>query len=97
MLDGTQVDKIRLVLSSTGWNDVMKPALLNRGKNAVKALCVAPSEREGEFKGSTDEALRAAIRETEWMVSVWSNEIVIFEHNRRLEEESQNGSPAANP
>ena len=89
-LDETQVQKIRLTLQTSGWNDVMKPAIENRGRQAVRALVLSPTERAVEFKGTdfdTDDAiLRAMIRDATWMTSVWTNELAVAEHNRRLDE-----------
>lgn len=103
-LNEEQVQKVRLVLASSGWNEVMHPALVNRGRQAVKALCLSRSERTTAFKGTDfdtdDEVLRAMIRDTEWMTAVWANEIAVSEHNRRLDEldrqNSQQGTGATN-
>lgn len=99
-----QVQKVRLVLSTAGWNDVMRPALENRGRQALKSLTLARSERAGHFKGTDfdteDDVLRAIIRDCEWMVACWSNEIRVAEYNRNLEElerrESNQGSGTTN-
>jgi hypothetical protein len=97
MLEAEEIQKIRLVLSSSGWNDVIYPAIIDRGKGAVKALCKPASERDGPFKGMDDGTLRAMINQCEWMVSHWQNEILAFEHNRRLEELEPGSPTAANP
>ena len=89
-LNQEQVQKVRLVLASTGWNDVMRPALENRGRQALKALTLSRTERAGAYKGTDfdtdDDVLRAIIRDCEWMAVVWTNEIAVSEHNRRLDE-----------
>lgn len=90
MLDGDQIQKLRLTLAGDGWNHVMKPLLLNRGRAALKALVLTRSERATEFAKSDfdtdDEVLRAMIRDSEWMVTCWDNEVAVYEHNRRLDE-----------
>ena len=100
-LSSQQIEQVRLVVSSSGWNDVMKPALANRAKAALSALTLTPEEREargGEHKHSTDEYLRALIHDTEWMLGVWTNELMVDDLNRRRDEldratfTSQNGS-----
>lgn len=103
MLNGEQIDKVRLVLASSGWNEVMKPALVNRGNQALKALVLAREERTANFKGTdldtADDILRAIIRDCEWMVGAWHNEIATFDHNRRrdeLDRQDEDGI-AANP
>lgn len=95
MLNEDQIQKIKLTLASGGWNDVMKPAIANRGNAALKQLVLSPSEREGEYKGMDDNAIRARIREAEWMLSAWTNEVTVFELNRRRDElEAEGGGPA---
>lgn len=89
-LNNEQIQKIRLVLASSGWREVMLPALANRGHQAVKALCLSRSERAVDFKGTDfdteDEILRAMIRDCSWMSSVWSNEVEVADYNRRRDE-----------
>ena len=98
-----QVDKVRTLLASPGWNDVILPAIKQRGQQAVKALVLSRSERANVVKGSDfdneDDVLRAIIRDSEWMTVVWTNELLVAEHNRRLDELDRNNSgPAgANP
>lgn len=95
-LNEEQVGKTRQFLASSFWNDVMKPVIANRAHEAIKALVLHPSERKGEYAGVDDNAIRARIRESEWMLGAWPNEVSVYEHNRRLEElDSQtNGAQA---
>jgi len=101
LLNDEQIEKVRLVLMTAGWNEVMRPALLERGRHAMKALALTPNERDKEYKGSDynsdDDVLRAMIRDCEWMVVVWENEINVFNLNRRREElvAQQNGAERA--
>ena len=98
-LNPDQVDKVRQLLSSAGWNDVILPAIKQRGQQAVKALVLSRSERSGVFKGSDsdneDDVLRAIVRDCEWMTVVWANELLVAEHNRRLDELDRNNSGTA--
>jgi hypothetical protein len=105
MLNDEQSQKIRLVLQSSGWNDVIRPAIENRGRSAVKALTLSRSERAEQFKNTDfdteDDVLRAIIRDCNWMVVCWYNELNVYDHNRKLDElerqESNAGTAAANP
>jgi hypothetical protein len=103
MLSSEQVEKVRLVLSSNGWNDVIRPAIVGRGRQALKSLALGRSERATEFKGTEfdtdDDILRAMIRDCEWMSVVWSNEVQIHDRNRRLDELDASGGQlnTANP
>ena len=101
-LNNDQLDAVRMTLATKGWTDVMKPALMKRGQMAVKALVLTPTERGAEFKGSDfatdDDVLRAVIRDVEWMVTVWDNELAVANLNRQRDElDAANGSGAANP
>jgi hypothetical protein len=101
MLNPDQIEKVRGTLYTSGWNDVMKPMLLNRGRMAVKALVLTRTERDAEMKGTdfaTDEdVLRAIIRDVEWMLNIWDNEVNAANHNRLRDElDAANGSEPAN-
>ena len=86
-----------MTLVTGGWTDVMKPAIENRGRSAVKALVLSRAERTQAYKGTDfdtdDDVLRAIIRDCEWMIVCWYNEIKASEHNRRLDELDRQNSP----
>lgn len=86
MLDNDACDKLKLTMMTAGWNEVILPLLANRANAAIKALVLLPTEREGEFKGVGDDVIRARIREIEWMMTAWKNEVAVNAHNRRLDE-----------
>jgi hypothetical protein len=97
-LNEEQIGKVRLLLMSSGWTDVVKPLLAQRANLAIKSLILSPAEREGEYKDLEDSAIRQRIREIEWLVSALPNEVAVFDHNRRLDElERQSSAPTANP
>jgi hypothetical protein len=101
-LNNDQLESVRLTTATQGWTEVMKPALMKRGQMAVKALVLTPSERAAEFKGSDfatdDDVLRAVIRDVEWMVTVWDNELAVANLNRQRDElDAATGSGPANP
>ena len=84
MLDIQQIDQLKLLLSTDGWNLVMKPAIENRIRLRIKSLVLHPSERPEEDRD--DQALRGKIQELEWMLVSWANTVQVFEHNQRLDE-----------
>jgi hypothetical protein len=94
-LNEEQIAKIRLMLQSSAWNDVMKPAIATRANAAIKALILTPAERTGEFKDMDDSAIRAQIREAEWLLTAFVNEIAVFDHNRRVDELHGQNNPEA--
>lgn len=81
-----QIQTVKQGLASSFWNDVVRPVLANRGNQALRALTLFPQERKGDYEGMTDDQLRVQVKEVEWMLSCWSNEIAVYEHNRRIEE-----------
>ena len=98
-LNETQIAQIRGMLQSSAWNDVVKPVIATRANAAIKALILTPAERTGEFKEMDDSAIRAQIREAEWLLAVFVNEVAVFDHNRRMDELQRQESPdtTANP
>ncbi len=102
MLDVEDVQKLRLTLASSGWNDVIQKALKKRILQATNALCLEEAERLEHFKGTDfatdDKSLRAIIRDSIWMTTVWYNEVNVAEHNRQLDElERRQAAGTANP
>lgn len=90
------IQKLRQMLMSSAWKDVVEPVLAKRAHDAIKTLVVPPAERKGE--GTADDAtLRGRIQELEWMLSVWHNEIRLFDFERRQihELESRDGGDNA--
>jgi hypothetical protein len=92
-LNEEQIDKVKGLLASSAWNDVVKPILTLRANSAIKALILSPAEREGDLKDLDDSTLRARIRECEWMLSAFANEVAVFDHNRRMDELQRQADP----
>ena len=102
MLDSDEVQKLRLTLASSGWNDVIQKALKRRIQQATNALVLNDAERADHFKGTDfatdDKSLRVIIQDCVWMTTVWYNEVAVAEHNRTLDElERQQAAGRANP
>lgn len=87
MFSPEEIDKVRLLLSTSGWNDVMRPRIENRLKGFIKLLVLHPSERAEEHRD--DSALRVRIQELEWMLVSWQNEITVADANRMGDELAQ--------
>lgn len=104
MIDDKQAHELRLTLFSSGWTQVMQPALRNRGMQATKALVLSRTERTAVFKGTDfdteDDVLRAYIRDCEYLLVAFQNELTVWEHNRQGDElarQSTDPSAGANP
>jgi hypothetical protein len=84
MLDNDQIQKIRLMFSTAGWNEVVKPAIETRFRNRIKALILHPSERsEGD---RDDSVIRGELQTLEWLLMSFQNELIAAESNRQLDE-----------
>jgi hypothetical protein len=107
MLGPDAIEKVKTLLASAGWNEVVKVSLAQYANSAIKALILMPSERVGEFKEMSDGEIRERIRAAEWLLSAFANEVAVAEFNRRLDElkrqesgegtSPDSGSPPANP
>lgn len=80
-LNPEEIQQVRLTLETSGWK-VMEKVIANRTHDAIRALVLSPSERTGETKEMTDETIRARVREGEWMLFVWRNEIRLHDLER---------------
>jgi len=85
-LNSEQIDKLKLLLLTSGWNDVILPVIQNRARQALEALRLDPEERAGQWKGKSDQSIRDRLTEIEFLASVWHNEIAVFDANKRQEE-----------
>jgi hypothetical protein len=101
MLNDEEVQQVKLVLSLGGWNNVMRPRIENRSRQATKALVLSRAERTSQFAGqdfdTDDDVLRAIIRDCEWMIYSWLNEVAVADQNRRrdeLDRQDSNGTTA---
>lgn len=98
-LDEQDIGKLRQMLGSSAWRDVMQPRIENRLREKIKTLTLHRAERSGQESGT---ALRGAIEELQWMLLCWQNEVTVFDHNRRVDElheqaASRELAPTANP
>jgi hypothetical protein len=77
------------MLASSGWAAI-RARLENRAHTATKALVMTVAERSKSFSGqdfdASDDALRVMIRDCEWMIYSWENEVAVAGHNQRRDE-----------
>ncbi len=103
MITDEQADWLTQTLYTNGWARVMKPAIAQRADSAINALCKPPSERDGDCKGMSDDALRTRIVECKYILFAFEQEVTVNRMNRQREELSRqdNGgrvaSTEANP
>ncbi len=95
-LNEDQINKIKSLLATSGWNDVVEPLLRGRILQANDALVQEEAQRTGEYKTLGDNALRARIREGTWLLLFLKNEVATYDSNQRLDE-LQRQQDGANP
>lgn len=100
-LEPENIDKLRHLLQSAGWREVMKPQLMRRVNDQIKALRlneVSRQEAGGTFKNKSDTELREGIELVEWWIVAFENEVKVANFNRANDElDRANGELTANP
>ncbi len=84
MMSPDEADKMRLMFSTAGWNDVMMPRIQNRIRTHIRTLLEYPEKRKEEDRD--DRSLRTRIEELEWVLVAFQNEANIALHNQRIDE-----------
>lgn len=90
-LTDEQCDKLVVMLQTSGWREVFLPIVAQRGQMRIKALCLPPGRREGINKDMSDEAIRGALEELEYVLSAFQNEVTVNRANRQRDELAGNG------
>ena len=83
-LNDDDIAKLRMILSSSAWNDVMKPAMAGRIQVLV-AMLVLPLEERGD-KPMTDDSIRGGIREIQWCMNKFEQVVQQYDHNQRIDQ-----------
>ena len=90
MLNEQQIHLVKQMLGMGGWNDVVKPLVIGRGRDLTKVAMMMPSQRPEPYKDMDDREamnhIRGRILEIEWLVSFFDAEINVFDYNRRRDE-----------
>jgi hypothetical protein len=94
MLSDEQCDKLTVTLQTGGWREVMVPVIAKQGQDAIKALCIPLANREGVWKGVSDDGIRGALSVYEYILSAFQNEVTVNRANKQRED-AQNGTEAA--
>ena len=93
MLSNEQCDKLAVTLQTSGWREVMMPIIAQQGQAAIKALCIPLVNREGTWKGVSDDGIRGALGVYEYVLSAFQNEVTVNRTNQQRE--AANGTEAA--
>lgn len=108
-LNSLQMEQLRRLLVSAGWNDVVKLAIQGKLDTCQKLAFLLPNERPEPYKGMDDHTataiLRGEVKALEWVLHAFENEVIVDNVNRRREElarlDTNGGQPAdtqaANP
>jgi hypothetical protein len=99
MLSDEQCEKLAPMLQGSGWREVVVPVIAQQGQSAIKALCIPLANREGVWKGVSDDGIRGALGVYEYVLSAFQNEVTVNRANKQREEangtEAAQGQPSA--
>ena len=90
MLDAEQAEKVRNLLASSAWRDLMKPTLIERGRQFSRMAIGFGSERPKPYDQASTDFLRGVVHEIEWMLSAWEGDLAAYDTNR-LRDEMERG------
>ena len=97
-LNSEQIEKVRGLLQSSGWREVVKPVLDQRALNIQKIFRLLPSERSEPYKNQDDmtvmNLLRGRLEEIEWFAAAFANEVSVYDMNQRQDETQRQANPA---
>ena len=83
-LNSDDIEKLRSLLRTSAWNDIVKAAVQARRDVMVDQL-IFPSRR-GD-KPLSDDELRGRIAEDDWLMLRFEQAVQEFDHNQRIEEQ----------
>ena len=90
MLGPEQIEKLKLVLYSSGWKEVMKPLLEQRLLTVRKLANLLPTERPEPYSKIEDHTATSVLRgegkALEWVIAAFQNEVIVADANRKQEE-----------
>lgn len=72
------IEKLKLLLRTSAWNDVMKPALLGRKLQLLDMLMKEPEQRDGAM---SDAAIRGGLKQLDWMMSRFDQVVQEYDAN----------------
>lgn len=104
MLAADQIEKLKMVMYSVGWKEVMKPVIEGRHKTVKDLSFLLPSERPAPYKDLDDHTATAVLRgeakALEWVLNAFQNEVAVYDFESRREElarQANGGEPAPTP
>ena len=84
------VEKLRGVMSLSGWRDVMRPLIDKRMQTCQKMAFMLPPERPKPYSEMDDHTatsvLRGEAKGLEWVLHAFENEVAVHDFNRRQNE-----------
>ena len=96
-LNDEQVEKLRSVMSTVGWREIVVPVAENRIREISKLLMLFPSERPEPYKSLpehlADHILRSEAKGVEWLIFSLRNEVAAYDFNRRRDELDRQADP----
>jgi hypothetical protein len=96
MLNEQQIQKVRSMMQSSGWTEVLVPLVAGRGSEFTKIALRMPANRAEPYKDVDDRDamnhIRGRIEEIKWVLEFFVNEINVHDFNARNEQTQTNGA-----
>lgn len=82
-LDAEDIEKLRYLLRSAAWQEVVRPVLLARKAILMQTLLL---DREERADKSDDQKVKGRIQEIDWIVTRFEQAVDEFDHNSAVDE-----------
>ena len=93
MLSSEEVEKLRGLLQTSAWREVVVPKLEARKKRMEEIGLMLPTERPEPYKGLDDQMAtslaRGEARCCEWLLHAFENEVVVHDLNHKRDEQAR--------
>ena len=91
MLSAEQIEKLRPMLQTSGWREVVVPLLEARKKRMQEIAFLLPSERPEPYRGLDDQVatslMRGEVKCCEWLMHAFTNEVMVRDLNEQRDQE----------
>lgn len=82
-IEPEDIEKLKHLLMSSGWNDVVKPAILGRKLQAIQELLVEPEARTTK---ATDSGIREGVKQLDWVMNRFDQVVKEYDLNQLNDE-----------
>lgn len=82
-LDEAEIEKLRYLIRSAGWSEIVRPVLLARKNILLQALVLDENERAEKV---SDQKIKGRIAEIDWILTRFEQAVQQYDHNVAVDE-----------